>query len=854
MPPRRVSEPRRLSISMVVAEASLWAVVFFCPLALGSAPSWTLWPLATLSGVAAVFACTGARRLGRSLQIPMFAAVLALGCILCLLQLIPLPRLLLDVSSPPAARLRDFALIPLGLSPLRPISLDPPATWRELAKGISYLCIFFAAVLVSRSRSGTRRRLLSAVAFSGVAVALIGYGHALVDAHALFGAHAYVTAQPPFLTTFGNPNHLASFLTLTSTTALGLAIGSDDRHRTALWALAYLAMGAGVFLSLSRGGICFFLAAQLLFAFLLFRARRPVSDRRDPRWLGRESWVIVAVLAVLSISAYVAFERISEELHTADSVQKLRGSKIQLWPMIAEAAGNFSRSGMGRGAFEAAFPKYQTTFPDVTFTHAENILLQLWAEFGMFAAAALVLLAVIAYARLLRRHESSPVDLAVLSGVAAVALHDLFDFSLELPGCAVALCAALGVASRAENAQTTPDPKFARWLVPMAGVLSLAGLIAAGRDAHGLADAEQELKARLSSALTGEQIARATLPILDRHPADYLLYDAVGGAYSARSPGDPRNALAFANRALYLRPLDVEAHRVAARSLVKLGRRSQGLLEYRLAYQASEDQGATLDESVAAARGAEELRQIAPDAPDPIAQVSARLWSAGRKQEARDLVDGALVTLAGHADAPELWMQQARHRSEAREFESALAAVDRAEKGWPRSTRPAMVKSGVLWEMGKRSEAIATLEAAFARHPEDLQLAFTLAQMLIGVNGGKRAREVLARVSPLVLTPAVRSRWLMMDGQSFEAEGQHSRALQSYQSAARLTPTEPECHYAVGRTLESLQRPAEAIEAVRGGMKYEDALGQERAKGRLAELERVRQRLEAMKEQKLLGQ
>jgi Flp pilus assembly protein TadD len=835
---------------MAAAEAALWALVFFSPIALACAPTWTLWPLVALSGIAVVCGSVGAQQQRRSLQIPVFAAVLALACALCLLQLIPLPRPLLDALSPVAARLRDFALIPLGLNSLRPISLDPPATWRELAKGICYLCIFLAAVLVSRSRSGMGRKLLSALALSGAAVALIGYGHALGDARSLFGFHAYRAAQPPFLTTFGNPNHLASFLTLTSTIALGLAIASSDRHRLALWVVAYLAMGAGVFLSLSRGGICFFLAAQLLFAFLLFRAREAGADRRGWRWLGRGSWVIVAVLAVLSVSAFVALERISEELHTADSLQKLRGSKIELWPMIAGAAGHFSRSGMGRGAFEVAFPRYQTSHAQATFTHAENVLLHLWSEFGMLGAAALVLLALASYARLLRRNESSPVDLAVLSGVAAVALHDLFDFSLELPGCAVAVCVALGVASRAENGQAGPNLKLAR-LVPAASVLSLVGLLAAGWGAGTLSDADEQLKASLATASTGQEIARAALPVIDRHPADYLLYDAVGTAYSTRPFGDPRSALAFANRALFLRPLDVEAHRVAARALLKLGRRSQGFLEYRLAYEAGDLQAETLDESTSAARGQEELRQITPDTPQPIAEVSARLWSSGRKQEARDLVDGALMALATHPDALELRLQQARHRLEARDFPGALEAAKRAEQGWPRSARPTVVKAEILWGMGQAPEAVAALEASFARHPDDLQLAFALAQRLIQVSSGKRAREVLARVSPLVLTPEVRSRWLMTDGESFEAEGQHARALQSYQSAARLTPTQPGCHYAVARTLEALRRPAEAMEVVRAGMKYEEPAGREWVKGRLAELEQVRLRLELLKEEKL---
>jgi len=263
-----------------------------------------------------------------------------------------------------------------------------------------------------------------------------------------------------------------------------------------------------------------------------------------------------------------------------------------------------------------------------------------------------------------------------------------------------------------------------------------------------------------------------------------------------------------------------------------------------VAYEAGEDQAETLDESTPAARGQEELRQITPDTPEPIAQVSDRLWRAGRKQEARDLVDGALRALATHPDALELWLQQSRHRLEARDFPAALEAAKRAEQGWPRSARPAMAKSAILWEMGQPPEAVAAMEASFARHPDDLQLAFALAQRLIQVGSGKRAREVLARVSPLVLTPEVRSRWLMTEGESLEAEGQHVRALQSYQSAARLTPTQPGCHYSVARTLEALRRPAEAMEVVRAGMKYEEPSGREWVKGRLAELEQARQRLE----------
>ena len=847
---------RPISIFTLAAELALWAAAFSCPLALGSASIWALWPLCVLSATAAITGAVGSLRSHRSIALPPFAAVLAVSAALCLLQLVPLPRPLLDWLSPRSAQLRDLALIPLGLPAARSISLDPPATWRELAKSISYLLLFFAAVQVSRSRSGARRRLTAAVALSGLAVALIGYAHALVGAHSLFGFYSYATPQPLFfLTTFGNPNHLSSLLTLTSTVALGLALTAADRQRAALWGLAYAASGAAIFFSLSRGGICFFIAAQAIFVFLLYRGRRsrisasPVS-RLMP---GRESGIILATLAVLSISAFVASERIVAELRTADSVEKLRESKIQMWPVIVKSARHFARSGMGGGAFEAAFTRDQTESPEVTFTHPENIVLQLCADLGLLGALLVGGIAAWALLRLLQRQESSTLDLAILSGLSAMVLHDLFDFSLALPGCAAVACIAMGIASRSENAILAEREGGAMRLAPgpLAAALALLALFSLVPGGETLQTAESELASRLAKAPTSE-ITAAAARAIDRHPADYLLYDLAGGAYDRSKPPRPGEALAFANRALFLRPLDVEAHRVAARALLKLGRRSQAALEYRLAYEAGQDGAATLDEAVPSTPELDELKLLVPTAPGPISEVVVRLWISGRKPQAEALLADALATLSAHPDAPELWLLEAQYSSERRDFARALDAAAQAERGWPGGIRPAISRANILWQMGQPANAVVLLEDVFARHPNDLELAFRLAQTLTLSQNSRRAREVLAIASPLVSSLAVRSRWLSAEGETFESDGQNVRALQSYQAAARVLPTEPANHYSVARVLEALKRPADAMAAVREGMKYEDSSGIARGKARLAQLENTERQLRTLRDQKLL--
>ena len=265
MPHSRSSEPFRHA-----ATASLVAAVAGTTLWLGGAPPGAA-VLAALLSAAALGLLVAADQ-GRLVVPPLALLPLSVAG-LCVLQLVPLPPALAGVLSPPLGELQYFALVPLGLDRWRPLSHNPPATAAALVGSLSGAAALVAASGLSRSRT-RRRQLAAGIGLTGLAVALIGFGHALADASTLFGLHRFQNTLLPFLTPFGNPNHLAAFATLASALLLGLAADSHpDRSRQALWLTAAVAVGAAAFLSLSRGGIAFWCAGQV--AFLLLLLRRP---------------------------------------------------------------------------------------------------------------------------------------------------------------------------------------------------------------------------------------------------------------------------------------------------------------------------------------------------------------------------------------------------------------------------------------------------------------------------------------------------------------------------------------------------------------------------------------------------
>src|SRR5262245_4357231 len=480
----------------------------------------TLWLGGGPPGAAALAAILSATALGLlvasdqgRLVVPPLALLPLAVAGLSALQLVPLPPALLGLLSPPLGELRAFALAPLDLDGWRPLSHDPPATAAAVAGSLAAAAALIASAGLSRSRT-SRRILAAGIGLTGAAVALIGFGHALADASTLFGIHRFQNSQLPFLTPFGNPNHLAAFATLASVLLLGLAAdNAKHRSRQALWLAAAVAVGASAFLSLSRGGIAFWCAGQLAFLLLLLR-------RRDARGTtGRAIPVALAVGTVALVAGYLAFDRIGSEMATVDTVEKLRHSKVDLWPMFSRPALAAWLTGLGRGTFAIAFPRWQTAHSTLTLTfqYPENLPLQLATELGLPATLGLLALAIWATVRTARAGNGKPLVLAAWAGVGALVLHDLFDFALELPACATAAAVALGIASGPWVEQHERPLRRAPALAGLA-VAALLAMLGLARGADSTARAEATLAAHATgNAAAVRDQARA---LVDRHPAD----------------------------------------------------------------------------------------------------------------------------------------------------------------------------------------------------------------------------------------------------------------------------------------------------------------------------------------------
>lgn len=421
-------------------------------------------------------------------QRPSRAWCLALAGLpaLLLLQLLPLPVSLLDVLSPAgAALMREFwpgpligcdggtliAPTPPGTLPL---SIDPVSTWRTLFRVSAALAAFAAGVSYFANSGERIRRLALAVA-------------TFTALEAAYGLYEWRAAVPRILWriktdytdcatgTLVNRNHFAMLLYLGIACTLVVLIGrirrpsAGDRGREMLLrALLALTVGlqiAGIVATQSRAGLA--VSLLVIVPALPFLLRGGSGEVRGVAAL------VLAILAV-PIVVYVGPDFVNrvQELPNEWAGTASRGAVLRLsLPLLR----SFPLLGTGGGSFEWIFPLYRSEEIYGRYDYAHDDYLQQLIETGfpglLLALLPAALFATAAWKRW-RSRRRLPAGWPIWGALAAVAVHELVDFGLQIPAHAVLVGLLAGASLPRTSAR--PAPRLATVLA--FGGLALAPL------------------------------------------------------------------------------------------------------------------------------------------------------------------------------------------------------------------------------------------------------------------------------------------------------------------------------------------------------------------------------------------
>jgi O-antigen ligase len=119
---------------------------------------------------------------------------------------------------------------------------------------------------------------------------------------------------------------------------------------------------------------------------------------------------------------------------------------------------DFPLTGTGLNTFGVSMLFYQSTHLHEFYAEAHNDYLQLAAEGGLLVGVPVVALLVVAGAEIARRLRDPGrgavpwVRVGAVTGLVAVGLQDLVDFSLQLPGTAMLFCVLAAIALSRDGA------------------------------------------------------------------------------------------------------------------------------------------------------------------------------------------------------------------------------------------------------------------------------------------------------------------------------------------------------------------------------------------------------------------
>jgi O-antigen ligase len=437
-----------------------WLLVAWGALAFGAVYPWAWRPLmggAALVGLLAVWQFGQRGEGARDRVVLICLALVGAGA---LLQLLPLPPGVVAAISPNAPRLlaeQNLAFAVVENRGAHPLSIAPVATARALLM-LGALTLLLGGLTRLLHVTGARA-LCTGLVGLGVVLAAIGIiQKAMLGDHAFGGMKIYGVWAPqnPLTTPFGpfvNRNHFAGWMLMGLPLALGVGLGWAERamrHRHAGWrdligrlsspeagraqlmALAVLVMGLSLLMTRSRSGLgCLVVAMGIAAAGA---GRRLVSGRARIVAAG-------AIAAMLLLIVAAAGGDVAQRFAGAREFTELRP---RIWRDSLAAIRDFPLTGTGLNTFGTAMLTYQSSLRALHFREAHNDYLQVLVEGGLLlgvpAAAALLAMIVAIRRRFTDQRDDTMTHwlrVGAATGLTAIALQSLVEFSLQMPGNAV---------------------------------------------------------------------------------------------------------------------------------------------------------------------------------------------------------------------------------------------------------------------------------------------------------------------------------------------------------------------------------------------------------------------------------
>jgi O-antigen ligase len=400
-----------------------------------------------------------ARNGSTGLHVPLWPLLFGFWVVL---EMIPLPASWVIRLSP--ARALDPNL---AASHWASLSINPHDTALMLMKFVAYVAAFVLAAYFFDFRK-RRNILLSALIALGIFEAAYGTVQYLTGWQKIFTfTKQYYTFEGTG--TYINHNHFAGLLELVLPFLVASifyrfqllsekrAVGGRSQHvpgardSSGLQALFYLFLAVilvvGVICSKSRGGI-----VGTVFSVVLVAVLAQLKT-------GQRTWLAGLVLFLVCVGAYgmwiglgPVFSRFEEIGQTGYAESE---GRLSTWRDDLRLIHDYPVAGTGFGTFGLGFRHYQTEGVNFFFDHAHNDFLELASDTGLVGAALLFLPIFGILARMIASFLNDPrryrraVTLGCIGSVAALLVHSVTDFNLQIPANALVFAVVLGIGYKA---------------------------------------------------------------------------------------------------------------------------------------------------------------------------------------------------------------------------------------------------------------------------------------------------------------------------------------------------------------------------------------------------------------------